>query len=242
MSRIAEPLARLSVRARAAVFCLVLTLTATITLTAPAVEMGGFDINATGATTKWDGSTLVLIYTNPANYTLTLPSYADAWVLAVGGGGAGANPGDAKTTQGGAGGGGAGGFVENKSLRLKNGSYEITVGAGGTSPDAQGVGGNGGDTSFTLGGENIVDGAIGGGGGGIMATKGGDGGSGGGGSNGGGPGSGTSGQGNDGGKATVNRSGAGGGGAGGIGGSTASNAHGGDGGLGRYSSITGDAL
>ena len=74
---------------------------ATATMVACAVEMGGFDINATGATTKWDGSSLVLIYTNPANYTLTLPSYADAWVLAVGGGGAGANPGDAKTTQGG---------------------------------------------------------------------------------------------------------------------------------------------
>ena len=75
-----------------------------------------------------------------------------------------------------------------------------------------------------------------------MATKGGDGGSGGGGSNGGGPGSGTSGQGNAGGAATVNRSGGGGGGAGGIGGNAVSITQAGEGGLGRYSSITGDAV
>jgi hypothetical protein len=135
--------------------------------------------------------------------------------LIVGGGGGGGN--DVAS------GGGAGGVIAGSSTTLLNsGSYSISIGSGGTAgPTAGTTGSNGGDTS-ALG---LT--AIGGGGGGGPA--GGDGGSGGGGNP---VGSGTSGQGNDGGlplQSTPYFNGGGGGGKTSAGGD-ATTSKGGDGG------------
>ncbi|MGN0854055.1 MAG: glycine-rich domain-containing protein [Kiritimatiellia bacterium] len=219
------------------------------------IPMESGEIVAYGAATNWVDGELVLKYTDPYGLSeLTLPGVVKAWVLAVGGGGAGANPGAAGATVGGAGGGGAGGFVENKSMLLQGGVYALTVGAGGLSPSGQGNGGNGQDTVVSCAGV-VVTNAVGGGGGGFKSA-GCDGGSGGGASN-----TGTAGTTAKGGEATdgqgfaggqsyhqgtstgqvnTRRSGAGGGGAGGVGADTANNNVGASGGPGKESEISGE--
>lgn len=208
------------------------------------VEVNGSVIEFAGAETNWVDGELVLKFTDTAlPGVLRLPNYAQAWVLAVGGGGAGANPAGAKNSEGGAGGGGAGGFVEDTAAGLKGGSYTITVGNGGHSPATQGNGQNGEDTVIACGEETIYR-AIGGGGGGMVVNgvggAGQSGGSGGGGSKSTNGGSGTAGQGNDGGGcAAVNRAGGGGGGAGSAGVRATKLNIGGAGGSGKVSEITG---
>ncbi|MBR2920634.1 MAG: DUF2341 domain-containing protein [Kiritimatiellae bacterium] len=185
-----------------------------------------------------------------------MPKAVKADILVVGGGGAGANPGNASVNYGGAGGGGAGGMVEVQGVYLEAGSYDIVVGKGGISPEAQGNGGNGESSKILLSGTAKYE-ALGGGGGGIRSA-GNNGGSGGGGSSdysnstvlpqfGGDaqqPGSIFGGYGNNGGLGSQRRVGGGGGGAGGPGeaavaGSSVANNLGGAGGPGRVSSITG---
>lgn len=172
-----------------------------------------------------------------------LPKAVKADILVVGGGGAGANPGNATILQGGAGGGGAGGMIEATGVYLEAGSYDIIVGNGGISPETQGVGGNGEPSKILLSGVAKYE-AFGGGGGGIKSA-GNNGGSGGGGSRTGDGGIATQqtssygGFGNPGGKGSNYQAGAGGGGAGGIGGATTAVNVGGIGGDGKVSSVTG---
>ena len=169
-----------------------------------------------------------------------------AHVLAVGGGGAGANPGNAGLSDGGAGGGGAGGFVENESLVLAPGVYSVVVGKGGTNTvSTQQAGENGYPSYISLGGVDKIR-ALGGGGGGILTAAGGAGGSGGGGGNSYGnalqPASEWGGLGNRGGSVNNTRAGAGGGGAGGVGGNVSVRNEGGAGGAGTNSWITGSEI
>ncbi|MBO7206318.1 MAG: DUF2341 domain-containing protein, partial [Kiritimatiellae bacterium] len=172
-----------------------------------------------------------------------LPKAVKADILVVGGGGAGANPGNATILQGGAGGGGAGGMIEALGVYLEAGSYDIIVGNGGISPESQGNGGNGESSKILLFGAAKYE-AIGGGGGGIK-TSGNNGGSGGGGSRTGDGGIATQqtssygGFGSSGGKGSNYQAGAGGGGAGGIGGATTATNVGGFGGEGKSSSVGG---
>ena len=203
------------------------------------VEVGGQTVKVKKAETSRIGDELVIKYTDPeVAGGLVLPGYVNAWVLAVGGGGAGANPGAAAISLAGAAGGGAGGFVEDTNASLSAGTYAIMVGAGGLSPNAQGLGGNGGDSYISLDGAVIGTVAKGGGGGGYRSV-GSAGGSGGGGSKANG-GSGTAGQGNPGGRGgSYNQAGAGGGGAGGPGENVSAINKGSDGGDGKMSAITG---
>ena len=210
------------------------------------VEVNGSVIEFAGAETNWVDGELVLKFTDTAlPGVLRLPNYAQAWVLAVGGGGAGANPAGASTIQGGAGGGGAGGFVENKNISLPAGQYTISVGRGGVVQAAttQSVGGNGDDSFISHAGSDLLR-ALGGGGGGIKGA-GVAGGSGGGGSRTGAGGSATQpsstsgGYGNAGGKGSNYRAGGGGGGAGGVGTPTPATNVAGNGGPGKVSEITG---
>lgn len=157
----------------------------------------------------------------------------DAQYLVVAGGGGGGNPNDRT-----GGGGGAGGMLEGTQAVLKNGTYNVTVGAGGTA---------------TNNGANSVFGtatAIGGGRGGTNNRAAATGGSGGGGYHNSPQGytttAGTAGQGNaggsgwDSGNVSLGFYGGGGGGAGGRGQNTTIGAQGlGIGGAGKASSITG---
>lgn len=162
----------------------------------------------------------------------------------VGGGGSGASNKTSNKT--GTGGGGAGGVLHNiggAPLYLAAGTYEILVGAGGTTSYNEGNGFNGGNSSIN--GAGLI--AIGGGGGGRMDDPAQNGGSGGGGGFRRGsdkPGAGTGGQGNwggnghngcDGNKCSA---GGGGGGIGGQGGNASKNT-GGTGGPGRQFSMDG---
>ncbi len=200
----------------------------------------------------------VYIYTNLANMaTFTLKKSARIRYLLVGGGGAGASPGNSLDTEGGAGGGGAGGMIEAEAI-FPAGKYSIHVGAGGAAGTAGQTameGDDGDDTTIT----NQTTGAVfllacGGGGGGIKGP-GRPGGSGGGGSS---PTSNTAGlggaaenvtegihhgtQGSAGGSsAGWAQAGAGGGGAGGVGGSPTGTAGPGAGGAGKPSEITGES-
>ncbi len=162
----------------------------------------------------------------------------------VGGGGSGASNKTSNKT--GTGGGGAGGVLHNiggTPLYLAAGTYDILVGAGGTTSYNEGNGFNGGNSSIN--GAGLI--AIGGGGGGRMDDPAQNGGSGGGGGFRRGsddPGAGTGGQGNwggnghngcDGNKCSA---GGGGGGIGGQGGNASKNT-GGTGGPGRLFSMDG---
>lgn len=164
--------------------------------------------------------------------------------LIVGGGGSGASNKTSNKT--GTGGGGAGGVLHNiggAPLFLAAGTYEILVGAGGTTSYNEGNGFNGGNSSIN--GAGLI--AIGGGGGGRIDDPAQYGGSGGGGGFRRGsdkPGAGTDGQGNwggnghngcDGNKCSA---GGGGGGIGGQGGNASKNT-GGNGGPGRQFSMDG---
>lgn len=108
------------------------------------------------------------------------PSSINAQVLVVAGGGSGGLRH--------AGGGGAGGVIYNSSFNINQGTYPVTVGAGGVGNSVSGA--NSVFSSLT---------AVGGGGGGNNGQVGKPGGSGGGGSNGSNGGNGTAGQGNKGG-------------------------------------------
>lgn len=204
------------------------------------VPVEGGELVAFGAKTNWVDGELVLKYTNPYGFNeLTLPGAVKAWVLAVGGGGAGANPGNTSSRQGGAGGGGAGGYVEDASRLLASGDYAIQVGVGGLSPAGVGPGGDGSDSVLNANGAELIR-AYGGGGGGVK-SMGSNGGSGGGGSSNAG-GTPVAGQGNAGGRGSHAQAGAGGGGAGSSGSSTAGINAGGAGGAGKESAITGTAV
>ena len=211
------------------------------------------------AATNWVNGELVLQFTNVnLSSSFTLPGYAVARVLAVGGGGAGGsgiNDGSAsaKIGRGVGGGGGAGGLIDTNSLVLADGVYSVKVGAGGEPGDDESgaAGGDGGDSSLVFDSADVLR-AYGGGGGGANSEGSGTRagvkniGSGGGGSasyssgtvaqNG---GEGTTGQGHAGGKGTAGRTAGGGGGAGGAGSDGATMNAGAAGGAGLQSDIMG---
>lgn len=215
------------------------------------IVVGGQTVKVKKAETSRIGDELVIKYTDPgAAGGLVLPGYVNAWVLAVGGGGAGGS-GFGGLTAGAPAGGGAGGFVEkggpNSSVSLQSGTYTIIVGAGGK-PGSNGstnvAGGDGGDSGLATADGTFISGyrAYGGGGGGSRSA-GRAGGSGGGGSKAAGGSTLDGTQGYAGGSgAAHNRVGAGGGGAGGKGGDTGGTSQPGDGGAGKSSAITGETL
>lgn len=131
------------------------------------------NITATGADSIFlDDGELVLIYSNATDSAeLYIPGYAQANILAVGGGGAGGS-GVNSPFFGSGGGGGAGGFIETNSVTLLPDTYKITVGAGGAAPASASsptVGANGGDSSIS-GTERVICVAYGGGGGGARSN------------------------------------------------------------------------
>lgn len=218
----------------------------------PAVVEGDVEVSAIENTfAKYrDGGDLVLVFSNTtAVSSFTVASSASARILVVGGGGAGGCQGG----NGRAGGGGAGGFLEMADVDFAPGTYVVTVGAGGSRVKAGwgepgAVGGSGGDSSITKGGDCIAL-AYGGGGGGASGNPGAAGGSGGGcqtGSPGGAtqPGSPFGGYGNAGGATSAGtNAGSGGGGAGAPGASLSyGTTQGGAGGEGRSSDITGESV
>ena len=198
-----------------------------------------------------DATTNNNIWTNVGEGTgNVVPSYtvsADVLIVAGGGGGGGSSAGSSA-----GGGGGAGGYLyyTNKTLN-SNTTYNITVGAGGTNSGLIGTDGS----SSSVSGLSLPT-AVGGGGGGRNQSSlsyGRNGGSGGGGGavfSGGGTtygGTGTSGQGNNGGTGydsgdVSGQRGGGGGGASGTGQSAPSVNAGGVGGAGTSNSITGSAV
>lgn len=195
-------------------------------------------MTATGGTITTDGDYKVHTFTSSGTFEVTFGS-GDAWYLVVGGGGGG----------GGTAGGGAGGFRSNGTYDypVTVGSYTVTVGAGG----------NGSASASTKGstGSNSVFDTItsnGGGGGGAFSdanAAGANGASGGGGGSdstspftGRAGGTGTVGQGNDGGAGITGSTAAGGGGGAGAVGSAAALNTGGAGGVGTASAISGASV
>ena len=194
-------------------------------------------MTATGGTITSDGNFKVHVFNSSGTFEVTtLGDIGTVEYLVIAGGGAGAH-----------GGGGAGGYRTATGFSVSAQSYSITVGAGGAKDTTATIyGGNGSDSVFST----IT--STGGGGGGSYygnATNetGRDGGSGGGG----GPsgnkpgGSGTAGQGNDGGAGMtdgVTHSSGGGGGGSSSAGIAVSSSAGGNGGNGTESSITGSAV
>ncbi len=177
-------------------------------------------------------------------------TYDDFWVVAVGGGGSGGR----YLTTVPAGGGGAGEYFEDTTFSLDEGSYSITVGAGGSAPaNSNGTNGNNGNNT-SIGAALTV---IGGGGGGGGTNPGLSGGSGGGGRSGAASGTGAQaggastaavGFGNAGGAGvglsnlfSTERAAGGGGGAGAVG-ADGLQGDAGDGGVGIASSITGSSV
>jgi hypothetical protein len=191
--------------------------------------------------------------TIPRTFSITSTAQIVAETLVVAGGGGGGSNGN--TTGGG--GGGAGGYLYSTSTAfLKGSSYSLSVGLGGTgrqqSTSSPSSGNKGGSSSISGSGFSSIT-AIGGGGGvsnqsgGILSDS--SGGSGGGGNYVNPSGTGTSGQGNNGGNSWSYVSGANelafaGGGGGGSGGtpSNGTNSAAGNGGDGTSNSITGTAL
>jgi uncharacterized repeat protein (TIGR01451 family) len=191
-------------------------------------------LDSGNATVTTVGGDTVLTYKTAGNSTFKAPAgVSNVRVMVIGGGGAGGTDN--------AGGGGAGGFIENASFGVTPGAATtVTVGAGGTATPApgSGKGGNGANSVFG----SLT--AIGGGGGGYHGdAAGNNGGSGGG--VGGNPvatgGSGTAGQGNNGGSRTVAMTEGrnGGGGGANAAGSNATASAPGAGGAGKSSDITG---
>ena len=194
-----------------------------------------------------DSSQLYAFTDTSAAALLTLERAALARVFLVGGGGAGASPGTIpnSTSGAGAGGGGAGGLIDIDHLLLADGTYTITVGAGGAAGGSKMAAGESGqDSSIVLAGSDVFR-AYGGGGGGVSNLVAKAGGSGGGGSLYASYGAATQpssawgGRGHRGGSVSHNRAGAGGGGAGGEGANSTANARGTNGGSGWPSDITG---
>jgi hypothetical protein len=191
---------------------------------------GGGGFSATGGNSTNDiGGYRIHTFTSSGTFSVTGSDNVE--VLVVGGGGGGGGSTGA--------GGGAGGFIYNGSYAVSPGSYTVTVGAGGAG-GVNNVGANGGNSVF----DTLP--AIGGGAGGANAgtDEGQNGGSGGGGSYVGDfgiAGTGTAGQGNDGGVATqwTTPHRTGGGGGAGTAGSDGSTTVLGDGGAGLSSDISG---
>jgi hypothetical protein len=183
--------------------------------------------NGTGGTLTYDGAYSVVKFTTNGTF-LWEGDNSNVTVLVVAGGGGGGG-----STNGA--GGGAGGLLYNSTYFVSAQSYTITIGAGGTGGTYGNAGNNGANSSFgTLN-------SAGGGGGGKWLVAAGNGGSGGGsGWDTSGEGTGTVGQGKNGGdRATCSQDGAGGGGAGAVGSNTPSDNTGGAGGMGLYYSING---
>ena len=139
-------------------------------------------ISASGGDMYITGSFVYHVFTGSA-VPLNVFTPGTGELLVVAGGGNGV-----------AGGGGAGGAVYSGSFSYVSGAYSVTIGAGGAAAgNGDGTSNNGNNSSF-----GSVTATAGGGGGRESATNGGNGGSGGG-AGGGQPGTGTLGQGNDGG-------------------------------------------
>tara|TARA_R110002167_G_scaffold365727_1_gene591169 strand:- start:778 stop:1944 length:1167 start_codon:yes stop_codon:yes gene_type:complete len=201
-------------------------------------------IAATGGTITTDGNFKVHTFTSSGTFTVTNTPNQAVTYLAIGAGGAGRNGSSADYRN--MGGGGAGGYLTSTFSPLGGsgnaGQYTITIGGSG-SPNAGGASSPSGIVKVSD--QSSVVSALGGG------STGNDGGSGGGGEGRGEgtltttPGSGTAGQGNDGGTASINSTTAAGGGGGGGAGAVGSNAGdsiGANGGVGLSSSITGTAV
>jgi len=190
---------------------------------APAALKGGQWIKVTASTV-----TSITAATNPTTLAIDY--------LAVGGGG-----GAGGSTSTGASGGGGGGEVATGSDTFTVGSFDITVGDGGSGGYPGAVGSNGSSTII-----ETVDTAIGGGGGGASVTNvngasGASGGGGGGGASSGTGGTGTAGNNGGAGNSTGTDSGGGGGGSSSAG-SAAADSVGGNGGAGTASTITGTSV
>jgi len=126
---------------------------------------------ATGGTVMFAPDGYVYHYiTTTGSGALGISSSVTADILLLAGGGAG---GGISINGTGNGGGGAGGFASYTSQTLNPGTYNYSVGVGGTGGNS--TGGNGGNTTFTG-----LTSAVGGGGGGTRGTIGNTGGSGGG--------------------------------------------------------------
>ena len=197
------------------------------------------------------GDDVLIAFGNPekvGRFEIPEGLVATAEILAVGGGGAGG--GRENDFGRGGGGGGAGGYVAANEKRFVEGSYAVTVGAGGANPShgAAAQGAAGGESRITNAQGGVMITAQGGGGGGTGDVSGGAGAPGGSGGGGtwaasgdgrvAGPGGrGAEGQGTTGGMPSdaIYNSGAGGGGAGTVGGAD------GAGGAGKNSAITGVA-
>lgn len=181
-----------------------------------------------------DGAYTVITFTSNGYFNFTGDDIDMEVLVVAGGGGGGSNVGT-----GNGGGGGAGGLLYDASKTVSAGNYIITIGAGGAAP-SNAYGGNGTNSSF-----DDMDARAGGGGGYYNGVDGLNGGSGGG-----GPqtdsigGTGTVGQGNDGGASVSpdKRAGGGGGGAGAVGVDAATDV-GGNGGVGiAYDIFNGTSL
>ena len=176
-------------------------------------QLSNVPMSATGGTESTYSSYKVHVFTSSSTFTVTGGGATVDYMIIAGGGGGGAL----------GGGGGAGGMITG-TASVQPGSYTITVGGGGNNGGPNSTGGTGGNSSaFSV----TANGGGGGGShsGGSNSTAGTSGGSGGGGSdnnNSFGPGSGTAGQGNQGGNGCPTfgnalRGGGGGGGKGGVG-------------------------
>ena len=198
-------------------------------------------ISYTSATPKFIGGTITTsggnqIHTFTSSGTLSpLTPVTASYLVVAGGGGGGSNH---------AGGGGAGGYLESTATLYSGATYVVTVGAGGAGGTSSNIGGSGTNSVLSGTGLTTVT-SIGGGGGAAANGNAANGGSGGGAhrdrST---PGTGTSGQGNNGGGVSGSSGSIGGGGGGGSGsvGGNGSGANGGTGGSGTTSSISGSSV
>lgn len=127
----------------------------------------GGEINCPDATTSIVNNELVIQYKTPGSAALVLPETVTADYLVVGGGGGGGHSKN-KTIYGGNG----GAVVVGNGVSLVAGTYQIAVGAGGTSAQNSGngnPGGNGGESSFGVSGGDDLATAAGGTGGTLSA-------------------------------------------------------------------------
>ena len=195
-------------------------------------------VAASGGTITTDGNYKVHTFTSSGTFTIT--SAGDVEYLVVAGGGGA--PRHSSAISGDAAGGGAGGMLTATGFATTAQAYTITVGAGGAGQSlARGLNGSnsvfstltciggGGGCYNNASGNEAQDGGSGGGGMSYRIT----------------PGSGTAGQGNNGGTGlapTAYIGGAGGGGKGAVGQTMPSDGRAGNGGAGANSSITGSAV
>jgi len=186
--------------------------------------------NTSTGNPEWFSSNANVWYNFSTSYTPPAGTYTMSYVIVAGGAAGGLS---------GGGGGGAGGFISGTAPLTVGTTYTALVGGGAPTPASspQAVGGPGAPSSFT----GISPAAVGGGGGGFSSTAGVSGGSGGGGQNTGG--SGTAGQGNNGGSGyTSTPYVAGGGGGANAVGVNGISSKGGNGGAGKANPITGSTI